>query len=588
MRRARSRALAGIAAALLALASAAGRAPAGELQSAEAAVQKASQSARPAVATVLTAEPKDSDQTGVLVAPGLVVTIRSGLLQRGALPAEVEVKFPGAPAAVRAKVQADDADTDTAILSVPGAKAAPILAMPGEEVQAGLPVLLLGNTFGEGRESTPSVALGILSWMQRDRAGIHRLATSALLNPGCAGAPVVDLTGRLVAIASGRIVASTGQTALVPWDAIVGAYARKGGPTARLLDRPPGAKPASPGFGDAMTVAVAEAARRGKSALVGIRSGEWREIPAGTPADAGAAGRRPPAPPPVPGRLAAHDRSSGLVVAKEGLILCPLRVTGWPGPERVLTVDLLDGRAFPAKRLGIDERLRVALLKVEAADLAVLEPAPAASLERGRFAVGLGFPHEAELLESPQISVGVVSRTGALGRVHPRLRAIQTDAPVSGGNRGGPLVDIEGRLLGMILDVDDTDEGGYASRLRGRYGGNAGLGFAISCETIAEVVPLLREGKVLRTPVLGVSLEPSGDGLRIAEVVEKNAAGEATAAAGAGLRKGDLLLEIAGRPVPTLDALRSLLSELFVDDAVEIAYLREGARRTARAVLKAP
>lgn len=557
-------------------------AAAGELQSTETVVVRAAQSVRPAVVTVITPETNDVDQTGVVIAPGGgILTVRSTLLTKeGKLPAAVDVRFPGSAATVSAKLLASDEPTDTALLVAEAAKGQPVAFADPREIDLGLWVLLVGNTFGEGREGTPTVSLGILSEMTRGADGIEALAASALVNPGSVGAPIVDLAGHLVGIAAPRITDAGGQTVVIPWDRVRAAYRAQGGNAARLVDRAPLPRNLLSPVPDALAVVISGAAAQGARALVGVRSAT---LPDDTLPPKDPTARQIPKSPPVPGRLPAYDRSSGVVLSADGWIVCPLRVTGWPGVARPLTVDLPDGRALPATLVGSDERLRIALLRVEARGLATLDAAPA--VRQGQFAVALGWPHPGGSGSAPQVTFGIVARLGALGHLHPAVRAVQTDAGVAGGNRGGPLVDLDGRLIGVLLDVDDTEDAGYMMRMRARYSGNSGLGFAIPPAVLAEVVPLLQAGRQLKTPMLGVILGAGESGVTIQQVTEKNSAGEPTTAAAAGLKAGDLLLSLGGREIRRIEDVRAALVVLFAGDPCEIVFSRGGQRQSVKVTL---
>ena len=293
-----------------------------------------------------------------------------------------------------------------------------------------------------------------------------------------------------------------------------------------------------------------------------------------------------PQPRPVGGTLPAYDRCTGLVVSADGLVVCPLRITGWPGRTRPLTVDLPDGREIEAHLLGHDERLRVALLSVDDDGLTTLEDAPKDALAAGRFAIALGFPHEEPHRGSPQVTLGILSRTGGLKRLHPAFQALQTDAAVSGGNRGGPLLDIDGRLLGMLLDVNDTEGRGYQLRAKANYEGNAGLGFALPIEQLRTILPRLEKGHVLRTPFLGISARPAGkDGVEVMAVTAKNSKGEETAAQSAGLKKGDILLTLGGKELSGERSLRDALTDYTVGDEVVIVFLRGDERKSESVIL---
>ncbi|MCZ6787377.1 MAG: trypsin-like peptidase domain-containing protein [Planctomycetota bacterium] len=559
---------------------------AGELDAAQSAVVKAAKAVRPAVVTVVTPNPRDFDQTGVVVGSvGVILTTRRGLLGTGGLPSEVQVRFPGRGLTLRAKVIDDDEGTNTVVLRARGSRTKPITTGRAEDAIEGMWVLLVGNTFGQGRESTPTVSLGILSGVVRDADGVAEFHASTLVNPGSVGAPVVDLSGDLLGIAAPRVTNSSGQSILIPFERVRAAYAAKGGGASKLLGREPPPRRLRMHVADAFGVVVQDAARRARQALVGIRSSGVLGDEKGTvveeppkKGDGKKSPRRRPSQQParVPGKLYAHDRSSGIIVSPDGLILCPLRITGWPGPTRALTVDFKDGPELSARVLGTDERLRVALLKVEAAGLPVLEPLSFRSVTRAQFVIALGFPHDAPAAGTPEVTFGIISRTGALGALHGEFQAFQTDAGVNGGNRGGPLVDLDGRLLGMLLDVNDTEQSGYFRRLRARYGANSGLGFALPARVIQRLVPKLAAGAHLAAAFLGVEGAATKEGIQVGKIVATNTRGEATTATKAGLRRGDLIVSIAGKPTRTLAELRAALAEHHAGDTIEILYKRDG------------
>ena len=111
------------------------------------------------------------------------------------------------------------------------------------------------------------------------------------------------------------------------------------------------------------------------------------------------------------------------------------------------------------------------------------------------------------------LTLGILSRTGGLNRLHPAFHALQTDAAVAGGNRGGPLLDIEGRLMGVLLDVNDTDGRGYQLRAKGSYEGNAGLGFALPMRQLRALNDrMLRDIGVSRSEIPFIATQNSDEG----------------------------------------------------------------------------
>ncbi|HEX5138954.1 MAG TPA: trypsin-like peptidase domain-containing protein [Planctomycetota bacterium] len=560
-------------------------APGGELAVAEGAVKRAAALARPAVVTVITADQKDVDLTGVVIAPSVVLTARSPLARDGKLPPSISIRLPGRGSTLEASLLDDDEKTDTALYKADSAAGVKALSPArAEDIHEGMWVLLVGNAFGQGRESTPTLSLGVVSAVSRERDQVLAFHASAPVNPGAIGAPVVDLTGDLVGIAANAVTDDGEQTVVVPYDAIRAAYLGKEGKGSKVVGRPPPPRPIASRIDDDLGKVLEDAAKRAARVLVAVRAmpleGEL-EVIAGLPAQPkeGAHGQPPAESPPparrVPGALRAYDRSSGLVVGEDGLILCPLRITGWPQASRPLVVDLVDGQSFPATVLGTDERLRVALLKIGLTGMKPLEPVPSEELRAGQLAIALGYPHLRPGQETPQLTFGIVSRTGALTDLHPAFDAIATDAAVSESNRGGPLVDVDGRLLGMILDVNDTNVQGYLTGARGAYAGNAGLGFAVPWSVIARILPRLKEGRALRNAFLGIATSETPQGLEVVDVTEKNSAGQPTGAMEAGITKGDLILAIDGKQVPATRDLKRAIASLSAGDKMTL-HIRRG------------
>ncbi|MHC4817579.1 MAG: trypsin-like peptidase domain-containing protein, partial [Planctomycetota bacterium] len=339
---------------------------AGELATAEAAVQKVAKAVRPAVVTVITPNKKDLDLTGVVIgAGGVVLTVRSPLAGEGEPPSRVAVRYPGKRTTVDAELIDDDRATDTALYKASGARAKAISVARASDVSHGMWVLLVGNAFGGGREGTPTLSLGVISAVERDSNGVRVFHSSAMVNPGSVGAPIVDLSGDLVGIAAPRITDDGQQTIVIPYDRIRHAYRQKGGKGGKVVGRQTPPRRFRSHIVDLLGPVLQDAARTGSRALVGIRAlprpedapkkteTKKDEAKKGDPK----AKKKPSAPPPprrVQGAKKAYDCSSGLIVDPDGLILCPLRITGWPQAERKLDVDLRDGQTFAAKVLGKD------------------------------------------------------------------------------------------------------------------------------------------------------------------------------------------------------------------------------------------
>ena len=579
-------------------------APAGEISNLERRVAKAAGGVRASVVVVFARKKGQWDLTGVVVgARNTILTLRGPLLDaQGTMDGVVSVRFGDDNKTVSAQVIAEDKETGTVLLKAKR-KGKPIDVRDTAALRLGTPAILTGYSFGAGKESEPTVSVGYVSGLDRTRTGLRAFHLSALVNPGAFGAPVVDFDGRLLGIVAQGVTAAAGQTVVVPFETIHANYVKQGGAAAKAIGGKIYPRSARPRLAENLGIVLDDVARRTRHALVGVRALEplvppVREKPAAKAQEKPDAkpeqeprekpGKKPgkkPKPPPgkkpqnkpqrprppmprVPGKRAGHDRSSGVVIGVDGWILCPLRVTGWPGPLRTLRVDLPDGTDRAAKLVGYDERLRIALIRAKTKGLRPLTEAPDESIRAGRFAIALGFPHADPEALAPRLTFGIVSRAGALRQIHPALRAIQTDAKVGGGNRGGPLVDLEGRLLGVILDVNDTERTGYHSRRRGRYVGNAGLGFALPLAAVRPVLDKLKAGARLEGAYLGVRSIPVTGGLQIVEVLPD------TAAAAAKLAVGDLIVSLDGRKVETTQELIEALALKTAGDAVKMKVVR--------------
>jgi len=568
-------------------------ASAGELRSTEADVIRVAERVRPSVVTVFTPHERDLDITGVVIGKGnIILTVRSQLLtKQKALPESVEVRFPERGMVDIADVIDDDEESNTALLRTRKKKGRAIKIGRSSEAHLGMWVLLVGNAFGAGKESTPTISLGVISGLVREHGEVTQIHASALLNAGSFGAPVIDLSGDLLGIAAPAITGAGGQSVIIPYDLVRERYRARGGAGAKVVGLLPPSRRLRRDLTDVFGLVVADAARRAEAALVGVRSGpvidpptvETKpvEVPTTPPPlnpgkPAKPKPRGPPMPRPVPGKLTGHDRSSGLVVDSKGLIVCPLRVTGWPGPLRKLTVDLRDGTELPATLLGRDERLRLALISVPQTGLAVLEASPRDQLRSGRIAIALGFPHDYPTRGTPQVTVGIVSRTGALGALHPAFQAIESDAGIAGGNRGGPLIDSEGRLMGVILDPNETEALGYHRKVQGQIFGNCGLGFAVPVDVLRAVVPRLEAGAILRPGFLGVGTRETEAGLVISGISEKNSKGDPSAAKLAGFKSGDRFVSVGGESIRTQADLTRVLGRYCADDEIEMVLDRAG------------
>jgi len=251
----------------------------------------------------------------------------------------------------------------------------------------------------------------------------------------------------------------------------------------------------------------------------------------------------------------ARGATTGVILSQDGLVLTSL----WSFQLQpvAVVVGLPDGRRFTARALGRDFSRGLALLKIEGKDLPCPEPAPPASYRTGSWVLALGRVFGPK---TPEISLGIVSATGRIGG-----KAVQTDASVSPANYGGALVDLSGRILGVLVPLSPR---GYAAGIQWY---DSGIGFAADWRGIQEVLPRLKKGEDLHPGFLGVATSPAdlGPGAKIASVTGPARKG--------GLRKGDRILTLAGERVLNPFHLKRLLAARYAGEKVPLR-LRRGMK----------
>jgi putative serine protease PepD len=276
---------------------------------------------------------------------------------------------------------------------------------------------------------------------------------------------------------------------------------------------------------------------------------------------------------------------SGLVVRSDGYILTNshvVTVAGMAGPATGISVVLDKGvRVLPARVVGRDLRTDLAVLKVDTPVPLPVAPADGSgSLAVGAPVAALGAP----LGLAGSVTVGVVSAldrgpTVPLGRSAVVLTgAIQTDAAINPGNSGGPLVDAAGRVIGIDSALAAVP-GDAATET-----GSIGVGFAIPiayARSIAEEI--IRTGRATH-PDLGVQVTtvPAAEAHALAAPAGALVAGvtDGGPADRAGLRAGDTIISVGGRPVGGTIDLISATRLHRPGDVVTVTYIRGGMTRT--------
>lgn len=266
----------------------------------------------------------------------------------------------------------------------------------------------------------------------------------------------------------------------------------------------------------------------------------------------------------------AQSLGSGVIVSEDGFILTNNHVV--EGADEV-RVSMADGKTeYVAKVVGTDPQTEVAVLKVDAKNLPTVAITDSDKLEVGDVVLAIGNPFGV----GQTVTMGIVSATGRGGfGVTDYEDFIQTDAAINPGNSGGPLVDAEGRLVGINTWIVSGS------------GGSVGLGFAVPVNMAKNVMERLVGDGELKRGYLGVLLQPEitadlakefklpdQSGAMVAEVVPD------TPAAKAGLKEGDVIIEFNGKKVEDRRHLRLMAAQTAPDTKSTVKFIRDGKTKT--------
>lgn len=279
--------------------------------------------------------------------------------------------------------------------------------------------------------------------------------------------------------------------------------------------------------------------------------------------------------PSMPRERIQQSLGSGVVVdADNGYILTNNHVID--GADDI-AVTLQDGREFAAEYIGSDRDTDLAVIRIDAPELAGLPLADSERLRVGDFVVAVGNPFGL----GQTVTSGIVSALGRSGlRGLEYQNFIQTDASINPGNSGGALIDLAGRLIGINTAIFTPS------------GGNVGIGFAIPASTANHVMAQLVEYGEVRRGSLGIEIQDLTTELRDALSLEVQGGAvitrvlENSALAEAGLRPGDVIVALDRREVGNAQGLRNIEGLLSVGAEVEVDYLREGSERQVQVLIE--
>ena len=261
---------------------------------------------------------------------------------------------------------------------------------------------------------------------------------------------------------------------------------------------------------------------------------------------------------------------SGFIIDRSGEVLTNAHVVAQADK---VTVTLKDGRILEGKVQGVDEVTDLAVVKINGGDLPVASLGDSANVQVGDWAIAVGNP----LGFDNTVTLGIVStlkRSSAqVGIPDKRLDFIQTDAAINPGNSGGPLLNDRGEVIGINTAIRPDA---------------MGIGFAIPINKAKAIKDKLMRGEKISHPYLGVEMRtitpqlaqennndpnspisiPEVNGVLVVRVVPESPA------AAAGLRRGDVIVQIEGQKVTKAEQLQSLVEDTEIGQALQIKIRR--------------
>lgn len=265
---------------------------------------------------------------------------------------------------------------------------------------------------------------------------------------------------------------------------------------------------------------------------------------------------------------------TGFIITADGMIATNRHVVEDPGAS--YTVVTSDGKRFDAAILAKDPFQDLAVLKIDAKDLQVVDLGDSDRLQVGEWVVAIG---NALGQFQNTVTAGVLSGKERSIEDHPELEGLlQTDAAINPGNSGGPLVNLKGQVIGINTAVV--------------RGGAEGLGFAIPINNVKKVIDSVKKTGRISRPFVGIRYIPIDR--RVAAlndlpvdygvfIIEVTKAGPAEKA---GLKRNDIILEFDGKKITQDENLARLIAEKNIGDKVGLKVLRSGKESTVEVTLE--
>lgn len=273
----------------------------------------------------------------------------------------------------------------------------------------------------------------------------------------------------------------------------------------------------------------------------------------------------------------AQGFGSGVIISPDGYIITNNHVIE---DAQNIKVILNDKREFEAKLVGTDPSTDIALLKVDAKDLPILTYGDSNNLKLGEWVLAVGNPFNL----TSTVTAGIVSSLGRNLRINEDQYSIesfiQTDAAVNPGNSGGALVNQQGNLVGINTAIAS------------RTGSYAGYSFAVPVTIVKKVISDLKEYGEVQRALLGVNINDVDaekakelkldkvEGVYIAGVPENGAAKQA------GIKEGDVIIQVEGEPIKNTAQLQEKISQYRPGNAVKVVVVRNSEKKQFTVTLR--
>ena len=334
------------------------------------------------------------------------------------------------------------------------------------------------------------------------------------------------------------------------------------------------------------------AAEMSTPAVVHIRStysaGKSQTVPSGHPLQEmfpDLFGEGMPGQPRRGGGMPQGATGSGVIISPDGYIVTNNHVID---KADKVEITLNDNRSYVADVIGVDPTTDIALIKVNGKDLPYLAYGNSDNVKVGEWVLAVGNPMDltstvtAGIVSAKGRSIGILQRNNTTAQgVNTAIESfIQTDAAVNPGNSGGALVNLKGELVGINTAIA-SPTGSYS-----------GYSFAVPATLVSKIVRDLKEYGTVQRALLGVNI---GDvnaqlakekGLDINRGVYVTNVNTGSAAEEAGLKEGDVIVEINSRPINTVAQLQEVIATNRPGDKVKVTYYRGGNVRSTDATLK--